>query len=163
MSSRERCWSCGDPARSSSALNVRLRRDEGGGFYLTLITVEYRKVRVRVPLCARCRKVRRPALRSRMLALWSLTLGLILVPSAFDIGGLMAWSYDSGVVFAVAAGVGVAIEGVAVAVGLPAFRARNRHPEDLRHPHSHPDVVALTTSGFVIFNQVRLQAGLAGP
>ncbi|MFF3485556.1 hypothetical protein ACFYXC_20135 [Streptomyces sp. NPDC002701] len=152
MNSGEPCWSCGDPARHSSALNVRLRREEGGGAFPGVIIVAYRKTKIRVPLCARCKKVWRPALRSRMLAMWSLTLGLILIPSALIMGGLMAFYYQSGKVFAIAAGVAVAIGGIAVAVGLPAYRAQDRHPEGLRHPHSHPRVVALTDSGFGILN-----------
>jgi hypothetical protein len=87
-----------------------------------------------------------------MLTVWSLTLGLILVLSALGMGGLMASHYDSGRVFTIAAGIGGAIGVVAVAVGLPAYRAKDRHPAGLRHPHSHPDVVALTDSGFAILN-----------
>ncbi|MGC9537048.1 hypothetical protein [Streptomyces sp. UG1] len=152
MNGGETCWSCGHPARPSSALIVRLRHEEGGGVYVVAITVAYRKARIRVPLCARCRKVWRPALRSRMLAVWSLTLGLILVPSALIMGGLMASYYDSGRMFAIAVGIGGAIGGIAVAVGLPAYRAQHKHSQGLRHPHSHPDVVALTSSGFGILN-----------
>ncbi|MEV7001740.1 hypothetical protein AB0N62_29135 [Streptomyces sp. NPDC093982] len=87
-----------------------------------------------------------------MLAVWSLTLGLILVPSVLIMGGLMASSYDSGRMFAIAVGIGGATGGIAVAVGLPAYRAQHKHPQGLRHPHSHPDVVALTSSGFGILN-----------
>ncbi|MER8225753.1 hypothetical protein ABTZ58_35465 [Streptomyces sp. NPDC094143] len=152
MNGGEPCWSCGDPARPSSTLNVRLRREEGGGPYLVVVTVAYRKARICVPLCARCKKAWRPALRSRMLAVWSLTLGLILGPSALVMGALTAWSEDSGTVFVIAVGVAVAIGGLAAAVGLPAYRAQNRHPQGLRHPHSHPDVVALTDSGFGMLN-----------
>lgn len=152
MNDGEQCWSCRDPARPSSALNLRLRRDEGGVVYLVAVNVAYRKARIRVPLCARCRKIWGPALRARMLALWSLILGVTLVPTAFIMGGLMAWYYDSGTVLAIAAGIGIAIGVLGIAVGLPAYRTQRRHPEGLRHPHSHPDVVALTENGFGILN-----------
>ncbi|MER5501850.1 MULTISPECIES: hypothetical protein [unclassified Streptomyces] len=148
MNGEEQCWSCGEPARPPAALDVRLRREEGGGVYL----ITYRKARIRVPLCARCRKAWRPALRARVLLIWSLVLGATLVPTAFVMGWLMTSDHDPGTVFPIASGIGGAIGVLAVAVGLPAYRAKDRHPEGLRHPHSHPDVVALTDSGFGILN-----------
>jgi hypothetical protein len=148
----EVCWSCSEPARPSSPLHVRLRRAEGGGAHLVAVTIAYRKAKIRVPLCARCKKVWRPALRARMGAVWSLILGLLLVPSALIMGLLMAQQYHGGTIFWLAGAIGAGIGGIAAAVCILAWRAQHRHPEGLRHPHSHPDVVALTDSGFGILN-----------
>ncbi|MFF8717412.1 hypothetical protein ACF07T_39320 [Streptomyces sp. NPDC015184] len=87
-----------------------------------------------------------------MLLIWSLALGPALVLTAFIVGWLMTSDYDPGTVFPIASAIGVAVGVLALAVGLPAYRAKDRHPEGLRHPHSHPDVVALTDSGFGILD-----------
>ncbi|MEV7080416.1 hypothetical protein AB0N88_18080 [Streptomyces sp. NPDC093516] len=68
------------------------------------------------------------------------------------VGGLMAQHYDSGALFTIAAGIGIVSGVIAAAVGIPAHRARDRHPAGLRHPHTRPDVVALTDRGFGIVN-----------
>ncbi|MEU3853801.1 hypothetical protein [Streptomyces sp. NPDC029554] len=123
------CWSCGKRARPSSPLRVRLRREEGGGAYLVAVTIAYRKAKVSVPLCAPCKKAWRPALRARMVAVWSLTLGIILVPSALVMGLLMAQQYHDGTIFRLAVGIGGA------SVGSPppcAFRPGERSTSTLK-------------------------------
>ncbi|MEU6449991.1 hypothetical protein [Streptomyces sp. NPDC046979] len=152
MNSRAICWSCAERARPLSPLRVRLRREEGGEAYVVAVTVAYRKAEISVPLCAPCKKAWRPALRARMVAVWSLTLGIILVPSALLVGLLMVQQYHDGAIFRLAGGIGVGIGAIAAAVCIPAWRARHKQPEGLRHPHSHPDVVALTDSGYGILN-----------
>ncbi|MZD10436.1 hypothetical protein GTW43_35970 [Streptomyces sp. SID5785] len=139
MNDGTQCWSCGDPAHDSAALRVRMRR-EGGGVYW--------KAGVRVPLCAGCRSAWRPALRARRTALWALTLGAVLAVSTLVVDLLTDPALGSGTMGLIAA----AIAAVAAAVGVPAYRAQARHPEGLRHPHTHPDVVALTGRGFGILN-----------
>lgn len=44
---------------------------------MVAVTVACRKAEISVPLCAWCKKAWRPALRARMAAVWSLTLGII--------------------------------------------------------------------------------------